>query len=168
MPDAPQGPDKDLDPTEGEDVLSDADERLQKTVERIEKELDRAFEGRLDQMKEVADANRFAEEGTGEKDLDARLVAIESKARDAKGRNEAIGTLISQRRLKDAEDYRGLGVGLSIAYAIVGFPLLGAGAGYFIDRSAGTGNWMGICAVIGAAVGMLLALMMLARQNQSK
>ena len=168
MPEAPQDHEKDVDLTKGDNVLSDADERLQKTVDRIDKELDRAFEGRLDQMKEAVEANRFAEEGTGEKDLDARLAAVESKARSAKGRNEAIGTLISQRRLKDAEDYQGLGVGLSIAYTIVGFPLVGAGAGYFIDRSAGTSNWMGICAVIGAALGMLLAMFMLARQNERK
>lgn len=148
------------------DPGGEADERLQKVVEKIERELDATFEGRLDELEEAArraKANRLHAE---DHEFEGRLSQLETKAKTAKGRNEEVGTLISERRLKQAEDYRGLGVGLGIAYMIVGLPLLGAGVGWFIDRSSGTTQAMGFGALIGAAVGMGMALMMLNRQNR--
>lgn len=63
----------------------------------------------------------------------------------------------------DGEAARGLGVGLSAAYAIIGCPLLGAGIGYLADQAIGGTAGVTIGTVVGAVAGMGLAIFMLNR-----
>jgi F0F1-type ATP synthase assembly protein I len=101
-------------------------------------------------------------------EFDARLSALEENARNTKSRIEA--TKQQEQRALDADrsSARGLGFGLSIAYTIIGFPMLGAGVGWLIDRQNGTNNWMGLMTVLGAGLGVFAAILMLNRTNRIK
>ncbi|MBI5705496.1 MAG: hypothetical protein HZC36_00735 [Armatimonadetes bacterium] len=144
----------------------EVEQRLQKAVDRIEKELDVTFGTRLGEMEEAAERTRNAPDLGIDPDLERRLSRIESQAKDARARNENVGSIPKRRSAKDAEDYRGLGVGLSIAYTIIGFPVLFAVVGLFVDRANGTSQWAGIGAIAGAALGMGMALFMLKRNEE--
>ena len=63
---------------------------------------------------------------------------------------------------------RQLGIGLSIAYAILGLPLVGAGIGWLIDRATGVqGVWVGPLVLVGAAAGVAMAVVLLGKSNRT-
>ncbi len=88
--------------------------------------------------------------------VDARL----DKIQDAKRADQEMK---SKRQSSEGEAARGLGAGLSAAYAIIGCPLLGAGIGFLIDRGLGTQSGIAIGTVVGAGIGMVGAITILNR-----
>lgn len=54
----------------------------------------------------------------------------------------------------DASGYMGLGVGLSVAYTLVGMAIAGWGIGWLIDRGSDTAIAQGIGTLIGATIGL--------------
>ncbi|MBX3097148.1 MAG: AtpZ/AtpI family protein [Fimbriimonadaceae bacterium] len=66
----------------------------------------------------------------------------------------------------DRETGRGLGIGLTIAYGIIGAPIAGWLAGVGIDRAmgrdTGIGPWL---VILGAVGGVVFAIVTLQRQN---
>lgn len=72
-----------------------------------------------------------------------------------------------QEKKPEKTEYGGLGVGLSIAYSIIGFPLLGYGAGYLLQRWTGSAIWPSTLAMSGMVLGVVVAVFMLSRtQNK--
>ena len=89
-----------------------------------------------------------------EEDLDTRLARVRERAIKARQKQE------SQRpsELLDQDTSRGMGLGLSAAYAIIGLPLVGAGVGWLIDRGLGTTFVIAIGAVGGLIGGVWHAI----------
>ncbi len=54
----------------------------------------------------------------------------------------------------DASGYMGLGVGLSVAYTLVGMAVAGWGIGWLIDRGSGSAIAQGVGTLIGATIGL--------------
>jgi F0F1-type ATP synthase assembly protein I len=72
-----------------------------------------------------------------------------------------------QEKAPEKTEYGGLGVGLSIAYTIIGFPLLGYGIGYLLQRLTGSAFWPSTLAMSGMVLGVAVAVFMLSRtQNK--
>ena len=69
------------------------------------------------------------------------------------------------RLADDAKASKGLGIGLSIAYTLLGLPMVGLGVGFLLDRLLGTTAWKGIGTVAGAVGGIAFAVMILNREN---
>jgi len=63
------------------------------------------------------------------------------------------------------EAARGLGVGLSIAYTILGVPLVGLAIGWALDSHYQSNVFKGLGTVSGAVLGIILAFWMMNRQN---
>jgi F0F1-type ATP synthase assembly protein I len=89
-------------------------------------------------------------------DLDAQLQSIQSSA--ARGRaslDKAQPGPDSPSRtgMTDPETARGLGVGLTIAYAILGMPLVMFGLGWLIDQAFKTTLWQSLLGLIGFFMG---------------
>lgn len=61
-------------------------------------------------------------------------------------------------------DYRNLGRGMQLAYALIGLPIVGFGVGYLVDRSTGFGSGK----AIGAMVGFALALYYVVKTTQGE
>lgn len=66
----------------------------------------------------------------------------------------------------DAEGYRGLAVGLSVAYSLVGFVILGWAVGWLIDRVGGRGLGQAFCTLIGGILGLISAVMIITRSEK--
>lgn len=65
----------------------------------------------------------------------------------------------------DKHNYRGLGVGITVAYALVGFMVLGFGVGWLIDRATGI-NWgQPVGALVGTMIGIGVAFWLMNRDQ---
>lgn len=101
-------------------------------------------------------------------DITDRLHQIERRASAYRAAQIEAGRKSDQVLKQDAESYRGLGMGLTIAYTILGFPMLGAGIGWLIERNNPGGGAMGIAVTVGCFVGVGAAIWMLSRQSQDQ
>ncbi len=99
-------------------------------------------------------------------EFDERMRKLESRVQESKAVREAQQRETKRQLDSDRESSRGLGVGLSVAYAILGLPLFGYGVGYFIDNATGGNTAKGIAMMVGAIVGIGSAFYILNRQNK--
>jgi F0F1-type ATP synthase assembly protein I len=99
-------------------------------------------------------------------DFDERLRDLESRAQAAKDRRESKARTEARRLANDAESHKGLGLGLTVAYAIIGVPLFGILVGYGLDSANGTNMFKGMGALVGSICGIIGAVVILNRQNQ--
>ncbi len=162
----PEGKGFESEPASFEEALERA--RFETVIEGIDRELNQAFDGRLSDMEAAADRVHPSEEPAIDDDTDAKIARIELRARAARTRGNSSGAMPKQGGQKDRDAYRGVGVGLTVAYTIIGVPLLGAAVGFLIDQSRGTSQWTGICTVAGAFLGVGFALFTLNRTNMDK
>ena len=110
---------------------------------------------------------RRAEEALG--DMDSRLDSLESRAAKARGRLESTkpdpgGSSVSGGVVGSG---KGLGVGLTIAYGMIGTPLVFYFIGKFIDSRLGTDHWQTWLALTGAGLGFAWIFFVLRRENAS-
>ena len=69
---------------------------------------------------------------------------------------------------KDSGSYRGLGVGLTLAYAMVGPLIVGWGIGWMVDRDSGKNTWQTWGTVIGMFLGFIAVVFLLSKTNQDR
>lgn len=138
-----------------EDASLTLEQRLQKAMDEVDQLTpDDAIDAERERLE------RNVSEAVPElPNFDDRLARLEQAAREARGRHETVKHEQARKQTSDGESARGLGIGLTVAYAILGMPLLGAGLGWLIDRQMGTSNYMGILCTIGAIVGVVFAVM---------
>ena len=90
---------------------------------------------------------------------------FERRTRKAQGTHRLAKSQEAERLASDGRANKGLGVGLAIAYTLLGLPMAGLGIGFLLDRMLGATIWKGIGTVVGAAGGIAFAVMMLNREN---
>lgn len=95
---------------------------------------------------------------TKQSDLGQRLEAAQK--RKQKLEEAKIGEMI------DRKTGRSLGVGLMVAYAILGMPLVGFLAGLGMQAAGWGSQWTGILGMIGFALGLGFAVFMLHRHQK--
>lgn len=98
-------------------------------------------------------------------EFEERMRKLEAKVQESKAVRESEQREKKRQLASDRESARGLGVGLSIAYTIIGLPLFGYGVGYLIDNATGGDAAKGIAMMIGAVAGIGMAFVILNRQN---
>jgi F0F1-type ATP synthase assembly protein I len=101
-------------------------------------------------------------------DTHAALEEIERKAAALRATQEKKTTTLSEQRRVDSESSRGLGIGMTVAYIIVGIPLAGAGLGYLIDKALKASIFMGIGTLIGAIIGISMTVVIVNREANKK
>jgi F0F1-type ATP synthase assembly protein I len=89
---------------------------------------------------------------------------LESRTAKARGVHRQTQAEAAGRTERDGKAAKGLGVGLAIAYALIGLPLVGAGVGYLLSRALG-GPWVAIGAVGGFVGGIGFALFVNGRES---
>lgn len=141
----------------GEDLSEEEQDELERIVAKFQDEATGS----------IGDINRRASEKADDlhSEYDKKLAELEAKARAAKAR-ESVKVVSKDQMLKsDAEAARGLGVGLSIAYTILGTPLLGLGIGWMLDNRYQANLFKGLGTVSGAVLGIILAFWMMNRPS---
>lgn len=143
------------------------DEEIAARLRRVREELSR-IEGLPelpeDRIPQLAPAHELPKVP----DFDDRLKDLEARADAAKNRRADKARTEKRRMESDAESNRGLGIGLTVAYAIIGVPLFGIGLGYLADNAAGTNIYRGVGALLGSIVGIAGAVIILNRQQNQK
>lgn len=96
----------------------------------------------------------------------SRLKALEDRAHAQKQIRENKKREENRRMESDRDSARGLGVGLSIAYTLIGLPLLGLAIGWYLDSGSGGQTYKGIGAVAGTALGIVMTVILLSRADR--
>ncbi|HRF58900.1 MAG TPA: hypothetical protein PLH94_03175 [Fimbriimonadaceae bacterium] len=94
-----------------------------------------------------------------------RLKQLEARAEAAHGGYQKKVAEQERVRKGEGESSRGLGVGLSVAYTILGMPMVGAGVGWLVDQQTGMKVFLGLGTVGGAVLGVVFALVILSRHQ---
>lgn len=102
-------------------------------------------------------------------ELDAKLSQIEDRAKVARARHQdPDGSSQSRIHNSTREDYRGLAVGISVAYTIIGLPLGFFAIGALIDYFTDSNLFKAAFVLIGSIVGLGFGIFILNRhQNRS-
>lgn len=131
--------------------LPEQDDSLERGIRDLEKQ---AAELKVNSKGDQIDA-----------EFEERMRKLEAKVEESKTVREAQQRESKRQMASDRESARGLGVGLSVAYTIIGLPLFGYGVGYLIDNSTGGEAAKGIAMMIGAVAGIGMAFVILNRHN---
>jgi F0F1-type ATP synthase assembly protein I len=100
-------------------------------------------------------------------DIDAKLRGIEERANKLRASKALPQEESRTRPSQSITSYRGLGVGITIAYALVGPLFAGYGIGWLIDRKVGGGSYQMWGTLIGLFAGFAAALVLLARADKT-
>jgi F0F1-type ATP synthase assembly protein I len=146
------------------ELPSDAEieERFSKIKENLTVNLDDVDQ----KLGEIINGTKAPEIETDE--LDQRLEELARKAEAIKERKLA-ADVEAQKQVRMTQDANaGLGMGLTIAYAILGVPLAGALVGVLVQRTTGNPVWMPVFTLAGLVFGVLTAVILIQRNNKSK
>lgn len=113
------------------------------------------------------ESRRSAEESMGS-EFDDRMARLHDKVDKVKQDRTVKAAERDRQMRSEASSARGAGLGLTVAYMIIGVPMFGAGIGWLIDRQGGTTHWIGLCTFFGAVLGVTIAVLTLQRHNSDK
>ncbi len=98
-------------------------------------------------------------------EFEGRLKDLEHRANQAQSVRKNRSRELERKLSSDRDAARGLGIGISIAYTIIGLPLFGAGVGWLVDNRLGVDFWKGIGVLLGAIAGIMMAFYKINRHN---
>ncbi|HSI73509.1 MAG TPA: hypothetical protein VK934_10055 [Fimbriimonas sp.] len=143
-------------------VMAEAENANDAELAAIEHKL-LAVEEEFEAVKE----SRRGHDALFDDEFEQRLSEFHGRVDTLKEAREAKESVVARDRSREKESARGLGVGLTVAYTIIGMPLVGAGLGWLLDRAFGTQIFVGIGVVALGAFGMVFAIVVLSRNNSS-
>ena len=156
--------------------LDEIEARLQGALDRAKGSLHPDSEGsdpldaeaaRLERLEAAIDTGTGTRMPTPEETaLDGPMREVEAKVRDVQERRSRMDAEIDRQRRGDQESARGLGTGLMAAYALIGLPMVGAGAGYLLNRVTGGNAWLPIFAILGMVAGIWWVLRLTGAQDR--
>lgn len=144
--------------------MTDDDKLIDSQGNVDEDELDRRIrEMGLDEAPSIREAKQKGDAIDDE--FAERLRALEEKARTHKLIRDDQKLEMQRKQESDRDSARGLGIGLSIAYTLIGCPILGLIIGFFLDGPAGMTykNW-GVG--LGSLLGIALTFTLVSRANR--
>jgi F0F1-type ATP synthase assembly protein I len=128
--------------------------RLRKLLGETPQDLSGHFGGTLEEV------DKHAQELPSTDDFDDRLRSLEEKAALLRGKQESKKQKESVRIASDQEQAQGIGLGIQIGYVIIGLPLAGVLFGVAADYFLKSNLFKGIGALVGAVVGVIIAIHM--------
>lgn len=146
--------------------MTDDDNLIDKENNVDEDELDRRIRALgLDQTPSIDKAREEA--AKIDEEFGERLKALEEKAKTVKEVRDNQNREKARKLESDRETAKGLGLGLSIAYTIIGLPILGAVIGWFLDSRMGGQTFTSLGVLIGSVLGIVAAVFMISRANNA-
>ena len=101
-------------------------------------------------------------------EFDEQLARLKTSAAGVKQKRAEDEQAVAKRRATEQSDAQSLGAGLQIAYAIIGFPVLGFLAGLGVDHFAGTQYWKGFLGFAGCVLAVVTAMVLIKQANSPK
>ena len=98
--------------------------------------------------------------------VDAQFDSLEKRASAARQTHAKAKNADSSRIGSDGRAARGLGIGLAMAYTVLGLPLFGLVVGYLLNRVV-PGPWIPIGVVVGFIAGVVFAVFLSNREKDS-
>lgn len=137
-------PEKDPPPTEPPEEDWEKFQSLEEEVQRIRSE-------------------SSAPDPAADPEFGERIDALEKRIDAIKARREKQRT--SDRKVlgQDPASARQLGIGLTVAYTVLGVPLAFYGVGWLLDQGTGDDQWRTNLTFVGAVLGVTAAVIMLQR-----
>lgn len=127
-------------------------------------ELEREYQ-RLGAVTDSANAAR-EELAAIDAEFETRLQAAKDRARRSHEDRTNIARTREKELASQGKASRGLGVGLTLAYMILGTPMAGFGIGWLIDRANGVQNQASSVGILlGSILGLGLAVVIMNRDN---
>jgi F0F1-type ATP synthase assembly protein I len=96
---------------------------------------------------------------------EAEIEQIAAAAREARERQRRLKPRTDREMKSEAKSARGLGIGLTVAYTIIGLPIAGFLIGLMIDRQVGGTAWQTWLTLSLTFAGVFLAARILARHS---
>lgn len=146
-------------------LMSDDDKLIDDKGNVDEDELDRRIRAMgLDSSPVIDNAKKEAAKIDDE--FEARLKELEERAKGSHQTRENKKLETNRRMASDRDSAKGLGLGLSIAYTIIGLPLLGVLIGWFMDQRVGGQTFTSIGVLVGSVLGIVGTVFMLSKANR--
>ena len=146
-------------------VMTDDDKLIDDADNVDEDELDRRIrELGLDESPSLEKARQEADKI--DDDFEARLKSLEDRAKSQKLVRDNKEREVQRKQNSERDSARGLGIGLSIAYTIIGMPILGLIIGYILDGGNTSQTYKSIGVLAGAVLGIVMTFVILARANR--
>ena len=101
-------------------------------------------------------------------ETDSAIADIERRAAELKASQQQKVQVQTEQRQVSAGDSRGLGIGMTVAYVIVGVPLAGALVGWLIDKATKASIYTGFGTLLGAVIGIGMTIAIINRENSRK
>lgn len=98
-------------------------------------------------------------------EFESRLKAFEEKAGDSARRRRAESAVKQEKFISDGKAAKGVGIGLTAAYALMGTTMVGLGLGWLADQSTRGRFWQGIGTLIGATAGVAFVVHLSNKHN---
>jgi F0F1-type ATP synthase assembly protein I len=143
-----------------------SDEEIEARFSKIKENLTTDLDDADEKLAAILDNTRAPKINTD--DFDEKLRVLEEKAQAMKDRRETIKAQEEKAIKSSQTDTQGLGLGLTIAYAILGVPLFGGLLGYGLTKWTGNGLWTVICGLGGMVGGVGFAVFLINKQNKSQ
>ena len=94
-------------------------------------------------------------------DFDEQFRALDEKVSRVRDQWDTNKKTEAKKLASSAETNRGLGIGMSVAYTIIGLPLVGFGIGVAADQATGSTIWRGVGGFLGSVIGVVGAIILL-------
>ena len=134
------------------------DEGLQKVVHELDDGITK-----LEEMRDRIEPSATPPDD----DFEARMAGLQERGKQVEARRRAEKVEKSRQYAKEQDSAQGLGIGLTIAYAIIGAPVLGYFVGLGIDKLTHRQD-AAFFALGGVVLGFFAAIMIANRQNAKK
>ncbi len=97
--------------------------------------------------------------------MQRKMDEIAFKAKALRGDQTKQEQVRTERREVTAEDSRGLGVGLTAAYSLLGCCAVGIGIGWLVKQATGMQIFVGLGALLGMVIGVVMMIFLVNRAN---
>ncbi|MFM9874049.1 MAG: hypothetical protein ACKVQS_11370 [Fimbriimonadaceae bacterium] len=119
---------------------------------------------------EIADAARHSLDKI-DKDFNSKIDDLSTRVKSARKKADQFKPEANNTSGMTPTDARGMGVGLTVAYAIIGTPLFLYFVGFMIDKAVGTNpdaplKWATGLLMVGAVIGVWFAIMTTQKLNK--
>ena len=123
------------------------------------------FDDGIQKMDDLAEGVKAELPQELDQEFHERMRLVQEKAAGMKTIRDNAIKEESRKNKSEQESARGLGIGLHVAYALIGLPLMGAAVGWFLDSRLGVEMWKGIGVVAGLAIAIAYTVMMMNRNS---
>lgn len=142
-----------------------SDEEIEARFSKIKENLTIELDDADEKLAAILDKTYAPKIETDE--LDERMVSLEAKAQQLKEKREAQKKQANKEMKLSQDSAQGLGMGMTIAYVIIGVPLAGGLLGLLLNKLTGSPIWLVIFGMGGMVLGLGFAVFLATKNNNA-